>query len=116
LNFQVRPNVHASFHQHIHAQLTLLESVDDMPARKRKSDAKIIAAICYELQSRCLGDPDVQRQAAAEFHAYLEVCCHAAKALYMPLHSSMCLSSRHAITIPIIVVINALQGRFSSEL
>ena len=72
---QVRPNVHAAFHEHVETKLADLAQAEDQegPVRKRKSDAKIIAAICAELESQC-ADPDVQRNAADEFQKYQEVC------------------------------------------
>ena len=71
---QVRPQIHAQFHQHIEAQLHALGSHGaDATARKRKSDAKIIAAICEEMQERCSKDEALRQQAGDEFAKYQEV-------------------------------------------
>jgi hypothetical protein len=69
---QVRPNVHAAFHDRVDRELAALADAKDAPVRKRKSDARIIAAICAEMEALC-GDPNTQAAAAEEFQKYQEV-------------------------------------------
>lgn len=72
---QVRPNVHSAFHTHISTELQRLEGHrgDASSSRKRRSDAKLVASLCQQMNDLCRADPSVQQKAAAEFQRYQEV-------------------------------------------
>ena len=75
---QVRPNVHKAFHSFINAKLQDLEAErEPSSTKKRKSDAKVIAAICQEMVAQVEAHPEKAAEAAEEFSTYQVVCVHA---------------------------------------
>jgi hypothetical protein len=72
VDLQVHPNVHASFHRYIMAELHKLEEASG-DARRRRSDAKLVSSLCQEMNRLCEADPARKEQAAADFRRYQEV-------------------------------------------